>query len=157
MTTAQILAIDLGLRSGFAALDAHGRLVSYRSTNFGSRSRLRKAAWGVLREFDGLAEVVAEGDRNLAAIWRGVADKQGVALVDVAPETWRRELRVPRQRRSGADAKDAADQLARAFIDHCGLPGPTSLRHDAAEAICIAVWRGVFTDLPVCSEFVADV
>ena len=33
-------AVDLGLRAGVALYDSRGRLMSYRSTNFGSMSRL---------------------------------------------------------------------------------------------------------------------
>ncbi|MFP2902614.1 hypothetical protein ACLEQD_40940, partial [Corallococcus sp. 4LFB] len=42
--------------------------------------------------------------------------------------------------RSGALAKDAADGLARRVIDWSHAPRPTSLRHDAAEAILLGLW-----------------
>ncbi len=153
---AYLLAIDLGLRSGLAALDARGALVAHRSTNFGSRSRLKKAVWGVVREFDGLHEMVVEGDRDLGKVWQNVADKQSVEFTVVAPETWRKELLVARLRRTGTDAKEAAGDLAREFIEFSEMPGPTSLRHDAAEAICIALWRGLELDLEKCGQFVDE-
>ncbi|WP_218830450.1 hypothetical protein [Rubrivirga marina] len=54
---------------------------------------------------------------------------------------WRRALLLPREQRSGTDAKDAADGLARAVIEWSGAPRPKgSLRHDAAEAIAVGLW-----------------
>jgi hypothetical protein len=154
MTQAEIVAIDLGLRCGFAAFDVDGNLLTYRSTNFGSRGRLRKAAWGVLNDYAEVSELVTEGDRNLSNIWRSVAEKRGIEVVEVAPETWRKSLLDARFRRTGSDAKQAAGELAREYIEYCSLPRPTSLRHDAAEAVCIGLWRAVGRELPVALRFV---
>lgn len=138
--TPHLLAIDLGLRCGFATYSAEGRLVRYRSTNFGSKRRLRDAAWAVLRDEAPLAYVVLEGDRGLAEIWQKAAERQGANTLQVAPERWRKALLFDRQQRSGADAKAAADTLARQIITWSGAPAPTALRHDAAEAILIGLW-----------------
>jgi hypothetical protein len=46
----------------------------------------------------------------------------------------------PSARRSGEDAKAAAEKLARDLIERSGAKRPTSLRHDAAEAILVGVW-----------------
>ncbi|RAL22343.1 hypothetical protein DL240_10870 [Lujinxingia litoralis] len=135
-----LLAIDLGLRCGFATYDRSGHLLRYRSTNFGSARRLRDAAWSVLRQEGPLEWVVMEGDRQLAEIWGKPATRQGARQVQVAPETWRGELLLSRKRRSGADAKAAADDLAREVITWSRATRPTSLRHDAAEAILIGLW-----------------
>ena len=55
--------------------------------------------------------------------------------------TWRRALLLPREQRNGADAKAAADGLARAVIDWSGAPRPKGpLRHDAAEAVAVGLW-----------------
>jgi hypothetical protein len=37
-------------------------------------------------------------------------------------------------------AKSTADDMARRVIEWCGAARPTSLRHDAAEAILIGLW-----------------
>ena len=139
-TSGNILAVDLGLRSGIALFTATGELLRYRSTNFGSRRRLKKAIYGLIRDAGPPSRLVLEGSRDLAAIWEKAAKKQGVEVVCVAPETWRQQLLVPRQRRTGADAKQAALELAREIIEECGGHSPTSLRHDAAEAILIGYW-----------------
>jgi hypothetical protein len=136
----RLLAIDLGHRSGFAVFGDDGRLHSYRSTNFGSARRMKQAAWGVLSDVDDLAWVVAEGDRNLADVWEKTAGKFSAEYLLTNAEEWRRELLYKRQRRSGALAKDAADELAREVIEWSNADRPTSLRHDAAEAILIGLW-----------------
>lgn len=135
-----LLAVDLGVKSGLAIYADTGRLVAYRSTNFGSRARLKKAAYGVLRDIDGLAHVVAEGDKNLGEIWRHDALKLGASFELITAEVWREELLFKRHRRSGQHAKARADTLARAVIDESGADRPTSLKHDAAEAILIGLW-----------------
>lgn len=59
----------------------------------------------------------------------------------VHAERWRADLILPRDRRSGADAKAAADALARAVIAWSGAPAPKGpLRHDAAEAVGAGLW-----------------
>ena len=101
---------------------------------------MKKAAWGVLRDVDGLAWVVAEGDRNLADVWEKTGAKFSAEFLLTHADEWREELLYKRQRRSGSLAKDAADELARAVIAWSGADRPTSLRHDAAEAILIGLW-----------------
>ncbi|MFW6057975.1 MAG: hypothetical protein ACOC9W_03875 [Persicimonas sp.] len=138
--SSKLLAIDLGIRSGFALYGDDGRLIRYRSTNFGSRSRLKKAAWGVLRDIDGLERVVAEGDTGLGEIWQKQAEKFDASFELISAEDWREGLMYDRYRRSGSDAKERADTLARQVIESSGADRPTSLRHDAAEAILIGLW-----------------
>lgn len=143
-TAQTLLAIDLGLKAGFAVYDERGELIAYRSTRFPSTAAMKKASWGILREVEGLTAVVVEGDRNLAAIWRKVAEKQGVAIRSVAPEVWRAELLLPRERRSSADAKKAAFVLADAVIRDSDVPAPTGdLTSDVAEAVLIGLWAAV--------------
>lgn len=136
-----LLAIDLGLRAGLACFGRDGRLRWYRSHNFGSPARLRRAAYGIVREIVDLEVIVAEGDRHLAEPFARLAQKQGLAFRVIGAEAWRRALLLPRQQRSGADAKHHADEAARRVIEASGAPRPTqSLRHDASEAILIGLW-----------------
>jgi len=137
---AQLLAIDLGLKTGFARFGDDGRLVAYRSQNYGTVSRLKKAAWSELRRVEDLAAIAVEGDAALARVWGKAATKQGAEVFAIQARTWRRALFIERDRRTGAVAKASADVLARRVIEASGLPRPTSLRHDAAEAICIGLW-----------------
>ncbi|PIQ61769.1 MAG: hypothetical protein COV99_08435 [Bacteroidetes bacterium CG12_big_fil_rev_8_21_14_0_65_60_17] len=139
-----LLAVDLGLRTGLACFTGEGALLWYRSQNYGSRARLKKAAWSLLSEMsrDGapVTRLVIEGGGDLAPPWINEAGRRGIAVTQIQAETWRRALLYDRQQRSGTDAKRHAGELARSIIRHSGLPRPTSLRHDAAEAILIGHW-----------------
>lgn len=135
-----LLALDLGLRGGLAIYGSDGRLLCYRSHSFGTVSRLKKAVWGVLSEVEELAYVVVEGDLRLAHIWGRAAKKRGAELLVVTPEAWRARLLFARERQTGPLAKSHAGRVARAVIAWSGRKAPTSLRHDAAEAIAIGLF-----------------
>lgn len=136
----RLLAIDLGLRTGLALFEERGRLCWYRSSNFTTRERLRRGAFPLLAGIGGLRWIYAEGDRGLAAVWARAGAHLGVELRLVAAERWRRGLLLERQMRSGLAAKRHAGAAARRVIAWSGAPRPTSLRHDAAEAILIGLW-----------------
>jgi hypothetical protein len=136
-----ILAIDLGLRTGLACFDENGSLLWFRSQNMGNISRLKRAVPNVLDECPALSRVVLEGDRRLGEIWAKLAEKRGAVVEHVAPEVWREALILPRDRRSGVDAKESALKLAMDIIERSEVRKPrTPLVDDVAEAICIGVW-----------------
>lgn len=136
-----LLAVDLGLKTGIAVYGRDGRLQSYRSQNFGRRDRLKRGAPGVLRAAGAVAVLVVEGDLGLGEVWSRAAQRTHDARVlEVSAERWRQVLLHPSERRDGAMAKRNADMLARRVIQWSAAPRPTSLRHDAAEAICIGLW-----------------
>jgi hypothetical protein len=131
-----LLAVDLGLRTGLAWYDPDGRLRAYRSQHYGSRGQLKRGVEGIV---DGdVRHVVTEGDADLARIWARAAERRGARAHAVTPEQWRRALLHPSEQRG--DPKGAADALARRVIDWSEATRRTSLRHDAAEAICIGLW-----------------
>lgn len=135
-----LLAVDLGLKSGLALYGEDARLIWYRSTNFGTRSRLRRAVPTVLDGIGGLAWLMAEGDRSLYEVWEREAARRGAEGRLVRTEEWRARLLFAREQRSRREAKGTAGVLARQVIEWSGAPRPTSLRHDAAEAILIGLW-----------------
>ena len=135
-----LLAVDLGLRTGLALYAEMGKLLWYRSKNFGSKDRLRRGVPGVLAEIPELAWLVLEGDKALAEIWEREVRGLNVSVKRVAAEEWRGRLLYPREQSSGPKAKQSADEIARKIIQWSGAPRPTSLRHDAAEAIVIGLW-----------------
>lgn len=139
-TERALLAVDLGLRTGLALYGGDGRLRWYRSQNFGTNARLRRGAFGVLKDVPGVEHLVLEGGGTLADLWAKEGERRGLRVRVVDAETWRRALLYPRERRSGAEAKAAADGLARQVIAWSGAARPTSLRHDAAEAILVGLW-----------------
>ncbi len=131
------------MRTGLALYGGDGRLLRYRSNNLGSTTRLRRAVPSLLRVGDDGAapdHLVLEGPKNLADLWTRVAHRWGIEVSVINAETWREQLLYRRQQRSGKDAKRNADELARRVIRWSGAPNPTSLRHDAAEAILVGLW-----------------
>ncbi|MBU1003640.1 MAG: hypothetical protein KKE73_14090 [Proteobacteria bacterium] len=135
-----LLAVDLGLRTGLALYGPDGRLIWYRSHNFGTQGRLKRGAHGILNNIPDLNILALEGGGALADLWSREGDKRGLTVRRVTAENWRQQLLLPRQQTSGAKAKQHADELARRVIDWSGAPRPTSLRHDAAEAILVGLW-----------------
>ncbi|MDX1421318.1 MAG: hypothetical protein R3181_15235, partial [Rubricoccaceae bacterium] len=132
---------DLGVRTGLAFYGRDGRLQAYRSQNFGTRGRLRRGASALLSGAAGLERLVLEGGGDLAEVWTKEGVRRGLDVRVVDADTWRRALLLPRQQRNGAQAKGAADGLARAVIAWSGAPAPKgALRHDAAEAIGAGLW-----------------
>lgn len=147
-----LLAVDLGIRTGLALYNPDGKLVWYRSHNFGAQGRLKRGAHGILNDIPALDLLVLEGGGSLAELWSREGEKRGLAVQLVTAEVWRQRLLLPRQQTSGAKAKQHADELARRVILWSGAPRPTSLRHDAAEAILVGLWgvldAGWLTGLP---------
>ena len=135
-----LLAVDLGLRTGLALFGEDGRLRWYRSQNFGSTPRLRRGAQGIFVANPEVAVVVLEGGGPLAGLWEKEAEKRGVRSLRIGAEGWRQQLLIPREQRTGAIAKHSADAVARRVIEWSGATRPTSLRHDAAEAILVGLW-----------------
>lgn len=138
--TVRLLAIDLGLRCGWAAFDGDDRLLAYGSRHFGTRAMLRKAIPRILDAYPRLSTLVVEGGGDLFVPWEKEAIRRGIDVTQVMGEVWRRQILLPRHRTSGKDAKAAADGAARDVIERSGAKRPTSLRHDAAEAILIGTW-----------------
>jgi hypothetical protein len=135
-----LLAIDVGLRTGLALYARNGRLLWYRSRNFGNSTRLRRGVQDLLRELPDLSRLILEGGGPLAEIWAHEAGRLQIPVRRISAEDWRARLLYPRQWRNGAQAKHSADALARRVIEWSEAPRPTSLRHDAAEAILIGLW-----------------
>ncbi len=137
---AGLLAVDLGLRAGLALWGRDGRLLWYRSTRFGTMTRLKQGLRSVLQEAGPPAVLYAEGDLHHFELWSKEAVRLGARARRVPPERWRGELLLGRERRSGLEAKAHADGLARTIVEWSGAKGVTSLRHDAAEAILLGLY-----------------
>ena len=136
-----LLAVDLGLRTGFAWFGRDGRLLTYRSQNLGAPKRLKRAAASMLGKTPSVERLVLEGGGNLADLWLKEGQRRGLDVQVIHAERWREALLFPREQRHGTDAKSAADGLARAIIAWSGAKTPRGpLKHDAAEAIAIGLW-----------------
>lgn len=137
---AELLAVDLGVKTGLALYNQDGQLLWYRSHNFGTAERLRRGARQVLGTLPQLAWLVLEGGGPLAEIWRREAQHRQLPVRQISAETWRRQFLYAREQRSGVQAKEHAISLARRMITWSGARRPTALRDDAAEAILIGLW-----------------
>jgi hypothetical protein len=135
-----LLAVDLGLRSGLALYRRDGQLLWYRSTNFGSVRQLKRGVPGILDGIDNLELVVLEGGGQLATVWQRECARRALPSDLIAAETWRRRLLIPRQQQSAGRAKQSAGELAREIIELLASKRPTSLRHDASEAILVGLY-----------------
>lgn len=135
-----LLAVDLGLKTGLACYDDDGRLRWYRSQNFGTAARLRRGVYGLLHALPEAAWVVLEGGGTLADIWAREAARRHISVLHVEAKVWRQRLLLQREQRSGVLAKQHAGDLARRVIAWSEASRPTSLRHDAAEAILVGLW-----------------
>jgi hypothetical protein len=135
-----LLAVDLGVRTGLALYGDDGRLRWYRSHNFGNAARLRRGVPGVLDEAGGLSFLVVEGGGALADAWAREAAARQIEVLWISAEEWRTLLFYPREHRTGEIAKRRAAEMARKVIEWSGARRPTSLRHDAAEAILVGLW-----------------
>ncbi|MEM8530456.1 MAG: hypothetical protein AAGF95_06415 [Chloroflexota bacterium] len=128
------------MRAGLALYNHDGRLVWYRSHNFGSTTRLRRGVYSLLNDIPHLAWIILEGGGNIADIWLKEAARRKLGIHQINAETWRERFLYSREQRSGQQAKNHADQFARRIITWSSATNPTSLRHDAAEAIAIGMW-----------------
>ena len=138
--TRTLLAVDLGIRTGLALYADTGRLLWYLSHNYGAAARLRRSIPNLLADLPHLGWLALEGGGDLALAWITEARRKHVDTLQVAAETWRAALLLPREQRTGRQAKRHADRLARRVIAWSGAPRPTALRHDTAEAILIGLW-----------------
>ena len=136
-----LLAVDMGLRTGLALYGQDGRLIWYRSTNFGSVPRLRRAIPNLLAGLPNPTHLVLEGGGKMARIWEREAGLRYIDYWCISAETWRERLLLPRQQRNRFMAKHFATGVARSIIDWSGAPKPmVPLENDTAEAILIGLW-----------------
>ena len=135
-----LLAVDLGVRTGFALYNSDGNLVWYRSRNYGNKQRLRKDIQNMLSQIPSLSHVILEGGGDIARIWLKECRLRNIVFRQIYAEDWRKDLFDPKEVRTGEQAKLNAIQLAKKVIDQCKGPKSTSMLDDAAEAILIGYW-----------------
>ena len=119
-----LLAVDLGLKTGLALYAGNGRLLWYRSTNFGTMTRLKRGAFAVLNAIPDLAWMVLEGGGDIAEVWEKEAEKRRIVVRRIGAERWRERLLYIREQRTGKLAKRNAGELARRVIEWSGAPAP---------------------------------
>jgi hypothetical protein len=137
----QLLAVDVGLRSGVAMFGSDGRLRWYRSQACTTVPQLRRVAGRLLGAPGDVSWLISEGDVSLAAVWERIAMRQGVRVQRVDKLTWRgRLLEAPCALGLVPSAAEQAQHMARQVIQWSGGPAPAVLQPDAAAAILIGLW-----------------
>jgi hypothetical protein len=135
-----LLAVDCGLKLGLALFQAPDQLLWYRSQHLASPAKLKRFIYGLLCQQPSPSRILLEGGGELAELWRREAKKHDILFQQLQAHQWRKSLLFARQFSSGDVAKRNADPLARQVIERLGKKNPTSLRHDAAEAILIGLY-----------------
>lgn len=133
-----LLAVDLGLNTGWSVWDEEGRLRRFESRRFPTRSKLKAGIPTILRTLPELSHIVAEGDSKLAKLWFGFYKDCETELVQA--QDWRPDLFPLRDRRNGSIAKSHALELAAEVIKSDRVGPSSSLNHDTAEAILLGYW-----------------
>ena len=135
-----LLSVDLGVKTGLAMFSSDGRLLWFRSQNFGNAARLRKAIPWLLNEEEELSHLVIEGGGPLLKIWDSFLEKRNIQVIKAMADHWRRDLLLDREQRRAKPAKASAMVYARRVIEKLSDHKATSLNEDAAEAILIGLW-----------------
>lgn len=135
-----LLAIDVGMRAGFAWFDEKGTLVRARSTRFAKRMTLKRALPSILSEIEGVAEVVLEGQGEIADIFKKGIQRASLPVLAFSAEEWREDMLLPRERRTGQQAKATAEAMALKIAHECGNPPKCAYDDDAAEAVLFGLW-----------------
>ncbi len=151
-TDVVLLSVDAGLRCGLAGFGRDGKLLWCRSRNFGTHTRLKRRVRSLLAELPVLQFMVLEGGGATARPWSAEGRRRGITVFEISAEKWRDALLRPRDRRTGPLAKETATILARRVIEWSEIPKPSTLIHDAAEAVLAGLWgvhaAGLISDFP---------
>ena len=135
-----LLAVDIGLHTGLAFFSSDRELLWYRSHHVPNPATLKKLVASVLRQQPRPTHLYLEGGGQLADIWIKDAEKLAIPARQLQAHHWRPKFFYQRQHSNRNTAKKEADTLARQVIAKLGGKKPTSLRHDAAEAVLIGLF-----------------
>lgn len=135
-----LLAVDLGVKTGLALYRSDGKLVWFRSQNFGNAARLRKAIPAILTADDEINFLAVEGGGPLFKIWENEAQRRNIEIIHTMADEWRPDILLLREQRHGVSAKNNAIIYAHKIIQKLADYRATSLTDDAAEAILIGLW-----------------
>jgi len=135
-----LLAIDLGVRTGWATFNEEGILTDVGSHNYGNAGRLKKAAYPFLVQFPDLRYLIIEGGGKLAKYWKNAAIQQSVKVIQTHAHVWRDELFQKKKITHTKPMKKHAEDEARSVIEKSKLSQPKKITHDAAEAILTGYW-----------------
>lgn len=161
-TREMVLAVDLGLRTGLCLLDDAGRLIRYEQMVFVDEEELAQAAARILEEWESDANhegaqheqwtitnlAIEGGDPLLWAAWRAAAEggaARGVPaprILSITADEWRSHLLLPKEKKSGSEAKAAARLIARQVVADFGTMAEHtgSFATDSAESVLLGFY-----------------
>jgi hypothetical protein len=124
-----LVAVDLGLRSGFAFYNSSGSLIDFIDHRFYSEGDLTDSILAEIKKWSNkydLTHFALEGDKIYRALWTAAINrfaeerKQEKEIIYVAPAEWRECILLTKERKSGKDAKIAARQISRQIMWRSG-------------------------------------
>lgn len=117
-----------------------GRLLWYRSQNFGNKVRLKKAIPWILNIEEDIQYLVIEGGGPIRKIWDAQLEKRNIEVMHIMAEDWRKEILLEREQRKGKLAKEKAILYAGKIIQKLSDKKSGTLNDNTAEAILIGFW-----------------
>lgn len=135
-----LLAVDLGVKTGFSVFNSEGQLVWYQSRNFGNRKRLKDSIPELISRFDPLTYLYLEGGGQMGEIWIKSTQYSGLEVVMFHAEEWRKDLFYQREITNTRELKIRARQYSEKVIKAIGTQKFLKPDADAAEAILIGLW-----------------
>lgn len=136
-----LLAVDLGVKTGYAQYSEEGKIMRYQSHNFGNAQRLKRGAYGILKSCENLQFLYLEGGGKLEKYWIKEAQKLGVKVIQLHAHDWRDEIYpAAKQQDKSKQTKIFAEKKALEILSKQNVPTPSSLTHDVAEAILIGYY-----------------
>ena len=119
---------------------SEGKLLWYRSQNFGNKVRLRKAIPWILNIEEDVNYLIIEGGGPLRKIWDAHLEKRNIEVFHIMAEDWRKDILLEREQRKGKKAKEKAIVYAEKVIGKLSEKKARTINDDAAEAILIGFW-----------------
>lgn len=136
-----LLAVDLGVKTGYALYSDEGKILRYHSHNFGNAQRLKRGVYGILKSFENLQYLYLEGGGKLEKYWIKEAVKLDVKVIQLHAHDWRNEIYpAMKQQDKTKQTKIFAEKKAYEILSKQNAPTPSSLTHDVAEAIIIGYY-----------------
>lgn len=124
-----LVAIDLGLRSGFAFYNSSGSLIDFTDHRFRAGGDLTESILAEIEKWSNkynLTHFALEGDKFYQAVWTAAINRfaeernKEREIIYVAPAEWRECVLLTKERKSGKDAKIAARQISRQIMWRSG-------------------------------------
>lgn len=117
-----------------------GKLLWYRSQNFGNKTRLKRAIPWILQFEEEIDYLIIEGGGPLRKIWDTILERRNIEVMHIMAEEWRQDILLEREQRKGKQAKTKAVEYAKKVIEERCEKKVSPPNTDAAEAILIGLW-----------------